>query len=103
MWVVAGPFDGEVSNEVGFQSNAFSSLTAYQSDPRYVVESKLLKSGKSYVIGRKTTCDLVVNHKKVSHDHGKFIVEGFSPDDVVRILVSPISWPCLLSMVTDQR
>lgn len=57
----------------------------------YVTESKLLKSGKSYVIGRKSTCDLVVNHKKVSHDHGKFIVEGFSPDDVVRIPVSPIS------------
>ena len=103
MWVVAGPFDGEISNEVGFQSSASSSLTTHQSDPRYVVESKLLKSGKSYVIGRKTTCDLVVNHKKVSHDHGKFIVEGFSPDDVVRILISPISWPCLLSMVTDQR
>jgi hypothetical protein len=91
MWVVTGPFDGEISNEVGFQSNAFSTLTAYRSNPRYVPESKLLKSGKSYVIGRKTTCDLVVNHKKVSHDHGKFIVEGFSPDDVVRIAISPIS------------
>jgi hypothetical protein len=67
------------------------SHTAYQSNPRYVPESKLLKSGKSYVVGRKTTCDLVVNHKKVSHDHGKFIVEGFSPNDVVRIPVSPIS------------
>jgi len=30
MWVVTGPFDGEVSNEVGFQSSAFSSLTDYQ-------------------------------------------------------------------------
>ena len=88
MWVVTGPFDGEVSNEVGFQSNAYSPLTTYQSNPRYVPESKLLKSGKSYVIGRKSTCDLVVNHKKVSHDHGQFIVEGFSPDDVVRIHVS---------------
>src|ERR1700761_3157519 len=27
MWVVTGPFDGEVSNEVGFQSNALSSIT----------------------------------------------------------------------------
>src|SRR5712691_7947387 len=65
MWLVTGPFDGEVSNEVGFQSNAFSSFTTHQSNPRYVPESKLLKSGKSYIIGRKLTCDLVVNHKKV--------------------------------------
>jgi len=91
MWLVTGPFDGEVSNEVGFQSNAFSSFTTHQSNPRYVPESKLLKSGKSYIIGRKLTCDLVVNHKKVSHDHGQFKVGGFSPDDVVRIPVSPIS------------
>ena len=83
MWVVSGPFDGEVSNEVGFQSNAFSLLTIHQTH-RYVPESKLLKSGKSYLIGRKSTCDLVVNHKKVSHDHGRFEVGGFSPDDVVR-------------------
>lgn len=55
-----------------------------QTHPRYVPESKLLKSGKSYLIGRKSTCDLVVNHKKVSHDHGRFEVGGFSPDDVVR-------------------
>jgi hypothetical protein len=86
MWVITGPFDGEVSNEVGFQSNAFSSLTTCQTHPRYVPESKLLKSGKSYLIGRKSTCDLVVNHKKVSHDHGRFEVGGFSPDDVVRTL-----------------
>jgi hypothetical protein len=91
MWVVTGPFDGEVSNEVAFQSNAFSPFTAYRSNPRYVPESKLLKSGKSYAIGRKTACDLVVNHKKVSHDHGKIVVGGFSPDDVVRIAISPIS------------
>lgn len=108
MWVVTGPFDGEVSNEVAFQSNTFSSLTAHQSNPRYVPESKLLKSGKSYVIGRKTSCDLVVNHKKVSHDHGKFIVEGFSPDDVVRIPVSPIVVVPLIhghrpTLITSQR
>ncbi|KAF8476316.1 hypothetical protein DFH94DRAFT_758427 [Russula ochroleuca] len=71
MWVITGPFDGEVSNEVGFQ------------------KSKLLKSGKSYLIGRKSTCDLVVNHKKVSHDHGRFEVGGFSPDDVTNVNYTP--------------
>ncbi|KAF8256858.1 hypothetical protein EI94DRAFT_1762374 [Lactarius quietus] len=63
MWIISGPFDGEALNEVAFQ------------------KSKLLKSGKSYHVGRKD-CDLVVNHKKVSHDHGQFVVGGFSPDDV---------------------
>ncbi|KAI9455675.1 hypothetical protein BJY52DRAFT_1151531 [Lactarius psammicola] len=67
MWIITGPFDGEATNELGFQST-----------------SKVLKSGKSYRIGRKSDCDLVVYHKKVSHDHGQFIVGGFSPDDVVR-------------------
>ncbi|KAH9984922.1 hypothetical protein BJV77DRAFT_1086941 [Russula vinacea] len=71
MWVITGPFDGDVSNEVGFQ------------------KSKLLKSGKSYLIGRKSTCDLVVNHKKVSHDHGRFEVGGFSPDDVTNVNYMP--------------
>ncbi|KAH9966294.1 hypothetical protein BJV74DRAFT_285458 [Russula compacta] len=71
MWVVTGPFDGETPNEVGFQ------------------KSKLLKSGKSYLIGRKSTCDLVVNHKKVSHDHGQFLVGGFSPDDVTNTDYTP--------------
>ncbi|KAH9961776.1 hypothetical protein BC827DRAFT_1201768 [Russula dissimulans] len=67
MWVVTGPFDGQVPNEVGFQ------------------KSKLLKSGKSYFIGRKSACDLVVNHKKVSHDHGQLIVGEFTPDNVANI------------------
>ncbi|KAI9439406.1 hypothetical protein F5148DRAFT_859363 [Russula earlei] len=71
MWIVTGPFDGETPNDVGFQ------------------KSKLLKSGKSYLIGRKSTCDLVVNHKKVSHDHGQFVVGEFSPDDVANIDYTP--------------
>ena len=103
MWVITGPFDGDVSNEVGFQSNAFSSLTTCQTHPRYVLESKLLKSGKSYLIGRKSTCDLVVNHKKVSHDHGRFEVGGFSPDDVVRtpflLCHARVSYPWLQTNV----
>ncbi|KAH9051249.1 hypothetical protein EDB87DRAFT_982176 [Lactarius vividus] len=71
MWVITGPFDGEALNEVGFQ------------------KSKVLKSGKSYRIGRKSDCDLAVNHKKVSHDHGQFIVGGFSPDDITNTGYAP--------------
>ncbi|KAI9439367.1 hypothetical protein H4582DRAFT_134338 [Lactarius indigo] len=71
MWIITGPFDGEALNEVGFQ------------------KSKVLKSGKSYRIGRKSDCDLAVNHKKVSHDHGQFVVGGFSPDDVTNTGYTP--------------
>ncbi|KAF8260908.1 hypothetical protein EI94DRAFT_864816 [Lactarius quietus] len=70
MWIITGPFDGEALNEVGFQRDLVQT------------ESKLLKSRKAYHVGRKD-CDLVVNHKKVSHDYGQFLVGGFSPDDVV--------------------
>ncbi|KAH9160697.1 hypothetical protein EDB89DRAFT_1914535 [Lactarius sanguifluus] len=70
MWIITGPFDGEVLNEV------------YNTHRGSGAESKVLKSGKSYRIGRKSDCDLAVNHKKVSHDHGQFEVGGFSPDDV---------------------
>jgi len=61
---------------------------------RFAAESKLLKSGKSYLIGRKSTCDLVVNHKKVSHDHGQLIVGDFTPDDIVRALPFPLCQTC---------
>jgi hypothetical protein len=108
MWIVTGPFDGETSNEVGFQSNIFSLgyllVKRVKLIERYLAESKLLKSGKSYIIGRKATVDLVVNHKKVSHDHGQFIVGGFSPDDIVREICFSMS--CLRPsaiMVTDQH
>jgi hypothetical protein len=81
---------------VGFQSNPFflSSLprATSRSHPRRVSESKLLKSG-SYAISREPNSDLVVNHKKVSHDHGKLVVAEFSPDDVVRAPCSPASDP----------
>ena len=106
MWIVTGPFDGETSNEVAFQSNVFFPPPAFvhpQTHRRYVAESKLLKSGKEYLIGRKSTCDLVVNHKKVSHDHGKFIVGGFSPDDVVRPTRSPMSYSRPSVTITDQH
>lgn len=46
-------------------------------------EVKLLKSGQKYLIGRKDR-DLVVNHKKVSRDHGQIIVGGCTAEDVVR-------------------
>ena len=95
MWVIASPFDGEALNEVGFQSTTFffthlSHTKISNTHKGSGVESKLLKSGKAYHIGRKD-CDLIVNHKKVSHDHGEFVVGRFSPDDVVRLVWYPTS------------
>ncbi|KAI0065220.1 hypothetical protein BV25DRAFT_1822360 [Artomyces pyxidatus] len=63
MWIVTGPFDGEVAGEIGQQ------------------KSKLLKSGKKYQVGRKD-CDLLVYHKKVSATHAQIIVGGCTPEDV---------------------
>ncbi|KAF8966816.1 hypothetical protein BDZ97DRAFT_1985838 [Flammula alnicola] len=62
MWVALGPFDGEVVGEAGFQ------------------KPKLLKPNSSYVVGRKDR-PLLVNNKKVSHDHCEFIVGDHTIDD----------------------
>lgn len=47
-----------------------------------VLESKLLKAGKSYTLGRKSQPLLILN-KKVSQAHCSFSVEACSLDDVV--------------------
>ena len=49
------------------------------------VETKLLRNGKTYTLGRKD-CDLIVNHKKVSHAHAQIIVGGYTSEDVVRYI-----------------
>ncbi|THH18656.1 hypothetical protein EW146_g2373 [Bondarzewia mesenterica] len=68
MWTISGPFDVEITG--------ISQVSS--SRPQ---EAKLLKSGKKYLLGRKD-CDLVVNSKKVSRDHGQIIVGGYTIDDV---------------------
>ena len=45
-------------------------------------EEKLLKPNSVYTVGRKNRA-LVVNNKKVSHDHCRFIVGPHSADDAV--------------------
>ncbi|CAL1702805.1 unnamed protein product [Somion occarium] len=62
MWVITGPFDGAL--------NALN-----------VQKSKLLKPGRTYVLGRKDRA-LVVNHKSVSRDHLSFTVGAYSEEDV---------------------
>ncbi|KAF8887023.1 hypothetical protein CPB84DRAFT_1849943 [Gymnopilus junonius] len=62
MWVVVGPFDGEVVGDISFQ------------------KAKLLKPNTVYALGRKDK-PLVVNSKKISHDHLELIVGPHSADD----------------------
>ncbi|KAI0791343.1 hypothetical protein C8Q75DRAFT_757839 [Abortiporus biennis] len=56
MWVITGPFDGETQ------------------------KSKLLKPGKTYVLGRKDRA-LTISDPKVSRDHLSFVVAPFSETD----------------------
>jgi hypothetical protein len=46
-------------------------------------EAKLLKTGKSYTLGRKGK-ELDIDNPKISKTHAEFIVGAFSEDDVVR-------------------
>jgi hypothetical protein len=84
MWVISGPFDGEVTGEVGFQSRI--SLSTKDTNDLIGIEPKLLKTGTKYVLGRKQR-KLVINHKKISHDHTEFVVGAYSQGDVVRNIV----------------
>ncbi|KAF4565570.1 hypothetical protein EYR40_002363 [Pleurotus pulmonarius] len=70
MWILEGPFDGELGD---IQCK----------------KSKLLKTGTSYLLGRKGQ-PLLVNNKKVSQEHCEFITGPFGADDVVEALRRPL-------------
>ena len=53
--------------------------------PGPVSESKLLKTNKSYTLGRKDQ-PLVIASKKISKDHCDIVVGDYTVDDVVRWL-----------------
>ncbi|RDB24208.1 Nibrin [Hypsizygus marmoreus] len=62
MWTLTGPFDGEAAGEVSSQ------------------KAKLLKTGKTYPLGRKE-CPLIIANKKISSHHCEFVVKPFSVED----------------------
>jgi len=45
-------------------------------------ETKLLRSGKKYPLGRKDR-ELLVNNKKISRDHCEFTVGPYTEEDMV--------------------
>ena len=83
MWLLIGPFDGEIGRETSFQSKSLVHFVQniFISDP--TSETKLLKTNKSYALGRKDR-PLVVASKKISHDHCDIVVGDYTVDDVVR-------------------
>lgn len=62
MWLITGPFDGELGN-----------VSA--------TKTKLLRAGKKYSLGRKDR-QLVVNNKKISRDHCDFTVGPYTEENV---------------------
>ena len=58
-------------------------------------ETKLLKTGSTYSLGRKER-QLTVNHGKVSHDHGAFTIASYSLDNVVSLTFSLMIKPFLM-------
>jgi hypothetical protein len=93
MWIITGPFDGEEAGKLDFQSKRFD--LEYSSRSKLnTPEPKLLKTDRKYVLGRKQR-HLVVNHKKVSHDHAEFTVGAFTRDDIVGL---PVALPHAMSL-----
>jgi hypothetical protein len=85
MWLLTGPFDGKSGQDTSFQSVYIQVLHLC---PNYVhsrpmSESKLLKTNKSYTLGRKDQ-PLVIASKKISKDHCDIVVGDYTVDDVVR-------------------
>ncbi|KAG6868899.1 hypothetical protein C0993_008197 [Termitomyces sp. T159_Od127] len=70
MWTLIGPFDGE-TGDVSIQ------------------KPKLLKTGKTYSLGRKG-CPLIVSNKKISSHHCNFEVQEFSADEAGDPLKVPV-------------
>lgn len=81
MWLLIGPFDGEVGRETTFQSVYLLHHPKY-SHFKPTSETKLLKTNKSYALGRKDR-PLVIASKKISHDHCDIVVGDYTVDDVV--------------------
>lgn len=83
MWLLTGPFDGKFGQDTSFQSMYILYLCPNHLHLRPVLESKLLKTNKSYTLGRKDN-PLVIASKKLSKDHCDIVVGEYTVDDVVR-------------------
>ena len=85
MWLLTGPFDGNFGQDTSFQSVYILHFCSNYPHSRSMSESKLLKTNKSYTLGRKDR-PLVIASKKISKDHCDIVVGDYTVDDVVRWL-----------------
>jgi hypothetical protein len=76
MWTITGPFDDPEGQESTYLFCVLISIFNAS------LESKLLKTGRSYSLGRKDQ-DLIVPNKKVSHHHCEFLVGKWSIEEMV--------------------
>ena len=81
MWVIRGPFDGDEGQELNTESESGALVYRVSSVSRYL-ESKFLKPGKHYVLGRKGA-DLLISSKKISREHVTFTLSDFPASRVV--------------------
>lgn len=77
------PFRWRSSRRAFFSKQVVHCIQGCRSGPKSCTETKLLKTGTSYPLGRKGT-PLIVASKKVSGSHCDFFVGKYSVDDLVR-------------------
>lgn len=91
MWILTASFDeaqiGDKTAQSTFKYSHSESLPT-------VVESKLLKTGKTYVLGRKDQ-PLVIKDARISKNHAAFQVGSCTEDEIVgcylMFLVNPFT------------
>lgn len=80
MWIVTGPFDNAVISCVYFNGQKTRVLI------QVVTESKLLKTGTTYGLGRKGhKQQLVIDNGKISKEHLTLITGLMPQEDVVSL------------------
>ena len=85
MWILTGPFDVD-EHELSTKKSTWTTHLPYNLTHSFV-ESKLLKAGVTYILGRKEdTAQLVIRKKNISRAHFKIIVVDDDDADYVSLL-----------------
>ena len=101
MWVVRGPFDGDEGQDPSPESESVALVHRIPSANCHL-ESKLLKPGKRYVLGRKGV-ELLIPSKKISREHVTFTLSEFPTSRVVSQIYHLLSRFILIWFRTIQR
>lgn len=89
MWVVTAAFDATESHDDVNRFSEYSSSSCPRHLYQFSPETKLLKCGQKFTLGRKAKADnenhLIIRNPKVSNESGYFKVFEQTEDDVVRL------------------